>query len=184
LRNGRPSDVQMVITPLSDGMTYIITVKGPGVIGGSLPDGKYTLITLYKKVKVLSGPPMTENDVNTFVRLFGDVEGLGVVNATDKALLKQAEANPNSPYAPDFEYDGKPGIDKEDIAQFNKRYTGKLDPPRRAPAKFAGRTVNRPDAVRPASSRQHPAVTIAVKPEDHITVAAIGVLAPGRARHR
>ena len=54
-------------------MTYIITFSGPGVIGGSAPDGNYTLITLHNKVKGVSGPPMTANDVNTFVRLFGDV---------------------------------------------------------------------------------------------------------------
>ena len=90
-RNGRPSNIDLHLTPLSDGMTYIISFSGAGVIGGSLPDGKYTLITLHDKVNVLSGPPMTSNDVSTFVRLFGDVEGLGVVNAADKALLKQAE---------------------------------------------------------------------------------------------
>lgn len=72
LRNGKPSDINLVVTPLADGMTYIITFSGPGVIGGSVPDGSYTLITLHDKVHVLSGPPLTQNDVNTFVRLFGD----------------------------------------------------------------------------------------------------------------
>ena len=122
-------------------MTYIITFSGPGVVGGSVPDGEYTLITLANKVKVLSGTPMTANDVNTFVRLFGDADGDGVVNAADKALLKQAEAEPSSAYAPDFEYDGKLGIDKEDIAQFKRRYGDRLDPPKKAPPKFAGRKV-------------------------------------------
>ena len=68
------SHIQLNIAPQPDGETYIITFSGPGVIGGSLPDGNYTLITLHKKVHVLSGPPMTANDVNTFVRLFGDVK--------------------------------------------------------------------------------------------------------------
>ena len=141
LRDGKPSKTNLIITPQPDGMTYIITFSGPGVVGGSVPDGEYTLITLANKVKVLSGTPMTANDVNTFVRLFGDADGDGVVNAADKALLKQAEAEPSSAYAPDFEYDGKLGIDKEDIAQFKRRYGDRLDPPKKAPPKFAGRKV-------------------------------------------
>ncbi len=141
LRNGKPSNIDLQVTPLSDEMTYLITFSGDGVIGGSVPDGHYTLITLYTKVRVLSGPPITANDVNTFVRLFGDLSGDGVVNAADKALLLQAEANPASPYAADFEYDGKNVIDKTDIAQFDKRFKGRMDPPRKAPAKFPGRNV-------------------------------------------
>jgi hypothetical protein len=122
-------------------MTYIIKFSGPGVIGGSVPDGNYTLITLADKVDVLSGLPMTEDDVNTFVRLFGDVNGDGVVNSADKVYLLQAEADPASPYAPDFEYDGKDAIDRTEVAQFKKRYKGSMDPPRGAPAKSRGRTA-------------------------------------------
>ena len=122
LRDGKPTKINLVITPQPDKMIYLITFSGKDVIGGSVPDGIYTLITLYKKVHVLSGPPMTSNDVNTFDRLFGDADGDGVVDAHDLALLEIAEANPKSPYVPDFEYDGKPGIDREDIKQFFKRY--------------------------------------------------------------
>ena len=67
LRDGSPSNVRLGIAPQPDGQTYLITFSGLGVIGGSLPDGHYTLITLYKKVRVLSGPRLTANDVNTFV---------------------------------------------------------------------------------------------------------------------
>ena len=95
---------------------------------------------------------MTANDVNTFVRLFGDAEGTGTVNAADAALLQQAEQDPASPYAPDFEYDGKDVIDKTDIAQFDKRYKGRLDPPKKAPPKFLVRTVRARIARPPAST--------------------------------
>ena len=61
-----------------------------------------------------------------------------MVNAADKVLLKQVEADPGSPEAAYFEYDGKPGIDKTDVAQFNKRYKGKLDPPKKAPGQVPG----------------------------------------------
>jgi PKD domain len=154
LRDGQPSKIDLNIAPQPDGMTYIVTFGGPGVIGGSVPDGDYTLITLANKVKVLSGPPLTSNDVNTFDRLFGDADGDGVVNATDKALLKEAKADASSPYVADFEYEGKPGIDKTDIAQFNKRYRAKLDPPKKAPAKFNGRTVLHQGAVQPKTSQR------------------------------
>ena len=103
LRNGRPSDIHLVIDEQPNQQEFLITFRGPGVIGGSLPDGNYTLITLHKKVRVLSGPPMTANDANTFVRLFGDVEGLGVVTAADEALLKHAEADPSTKDAAYFE---------------------------------------------------------------------------------
>jgi hypothetical protein len=50
LRDGKPSKIRMNIATQADGMTYLIRFSGPGVIGGSLPSGHYTLITLYKKV--------------------------------------------------------------------------------------------------------------------------------------
>jgi hypothetical protein len=156
LRNGKPSNVNLIITSLSDGMTYLITFSGPGVVAGSLPDGNYTLITLHNKVNVLSGPPMIQDDVNTFVRLFGDADGDGVVNAADKALLQQVEANPASPYAADFEYDGKRMIDQTDIAQFDKRYKGRMDPPKKAPAKFPGRKVTHRVPTHHASAMPRP----------------------------
>jgi hypothetical protein len=144
LRNGKPSDVKLVITPLADGMTYVITFAGPGVVGGSVPDGNYTLITLHDKVDVLSGPPMTQDDVNTFVRLFGDVDGDGVVSAADKALLKQAETDPGSSSAWYFDYNGNGVLDKADSAQFTRRYGDRLDPPSRAPARFPGQKAPHP----------------------------------------
>jgi hypothetical protein len=159
LRNGKRTNIKLVIAPQADGMTYLITFKGPEVIGGSLPDGKYTLITLHDKVNVLSGAPMTEDDVNTFARLFGDVNADGIVNAADRALLHQAEADRRSPYAPDFEYDGKPFIDKFDIAQFNARYGTQLNAPKKAPAKFPGR-AGKLRAVGPHHLGKHGATRI------------------------
>jgi hypothetical protein len=67
-RNGKRSKIDLQVTPLSNGMTYLITFSGPGVVGGSVPDGDYTLITLHNLVQVLSGPSIVSNDVNTFVR--------------------------------------------------------------------------------------------------------------------
>jgi hypothetical protein len=160
LQNGKPTKVGLIVTPFSDGMTYVITFIGPGVAGGSVPDGKYTLITSHDKVRVLSGPPMTTDDVNTFFRLFGDVTGDGVVNAVDKALLALAQANPALSYATAFNYDGKPVISQSDIAQFDKRYTG----PAILPAKLPGRNRKQPRPAffrhTSAASRRLPATSV------------------------
>jgi hypothetical protein len=184
LRDGKPSNVTLIVTPQPDGMTYLITFSGPGVVGGSLPDGNYTLITRHDSVNVLSGPPMTEDDLNTFVRIFGDVDGDGVVNAADKALLKQAEADPNSPDAAYFDYDGKSGIDKQDIAEFNKRYKGRMDPPKKAPAKFPGRTVRHHVVAHTKTSQPRRGNAVAVQRVDQVAFDAISSEILGRLGHR
>jgi hypothetical protein len=183
--SGRPSPVKSskMLPPASRSLIYLITFSGPGVIGGSVPDGNYTLITLANKVNVLSGPPLTANDVNAFVRLFGDINGDGVVNALDKAYLLQAEANAASPLAPDFEYDGKAGIDKTDIAQFDRRYKAKLDPPKKAPTKFAGRRVHDLGAAPRARPPIRAAGATAMKLVDRSRVSRILPLPLDHSRH-
>jgi hypothetical protein len=147
LRNGQHTPITMMITPLSDRMTYIITFSGPGVIGGSVPDGSYTLITRHGRVNVLSGPPMTQDDVNTFDRLFGDANGDGVVNTKDLARLRIAEAHPSSPYVAVFDFNGNRVIDSHDIAEFFKRDDQQLDTLWRPPAQFPGRKAHQTSIV-------------------------------------
>jgi hypothetical protein len=120
LQNGKLSHVHLKIAPLSDRQTYIITFSGPGVIDGALPAGRYTLITLYKKVHVLLGPPMTANDVNTFASVRGGVH-----------------------------------VGKKHVGSSSEQYKGSIEPPKRALAKFAGRTLPHPSVVRPASPLPH-----------------------------
>ncbi|MHB1560453.1 MAG: LamG-like jellyroll fold domain-containing protein [Isosphaeraceae bacterium] len=67
LRDGKPSHVHLRFSPQPDGQTYLITFSGHDVIDGALPAGHYKLITHHKRVHVVSGAPMTANDVNTFV---------------------------------------------------------------------------------------------------------------------
>jgi hypothetical protein len=153
LRNGKPTPIQLIVTPQPDLTTYIITFSGPGVINGSVPDGSYTLYTLHTKVSVISGPPLAQDDVNTFVRLFGDVNGDGVVNGADKAVLKQAESDPPSTYVADFDYNGTGSIDNKDVAQFTRRLGERLKPPARPPASFPG------DKARHTARLHHPSAT-------------------------
>jgi hypothetical protein len=153
LRDGKPSPIHLAIAPQPGGTTYIITFSGSGIIGGSVPDGNYTLITLQTKVVVLSGPPFTQDDVNTFTRLFGDVNGDNVVNAADKALLKQAEAEPVSPYVAYFDFNGNGVLDKKDIAQFTRRLGERLEPPSKPPATFPGQKVRHPATIHHTSAK-------------------------------
>ena len=140
-----PAKFHLIIAPQPDGMTYLITFSGPGVIGGSLPDGHYTLITLYKKVNVLSGPPLTSNDVNTFVSRSGDVHG-----------------------------------GKKDPGTTSKRSKGQMDPPKKAPAKFPGRTVQHHLPAHRASAPVRAAVASPVKVVDRPRISGILPLRPAR----
>ena len=79
-----------------------------------------------------------------------------------------------------IEYDGKPGIDKKDIAEFNKRYKGHGAVPSKAPAKFRGRTLHHAGAGRHANPLHRPDVRVAVMPAEAV---AIGLTSPGRS-HR
>jgi hypothetical protein len=145
LRNGHPSHIHLVLDEQPDQQNFLITFRGPGVIDGALPDGSYTLITLHKKVTVLSGPPMTQNDVNKFVSRSGDVRRGG-----------------------------------KDIGSSKNRPTGRMEPPKKGPAKLPGRTVHHHGSGRPAWSPQHPARTRAVRTVDHLEGVAIAAPAPGK----
>jgi hypothetical protein len=78
-----------------------------------------------------------------------------MVNASDLALLKDAMANPGSPDVADFEYDGKPGIDREDIARFFKRSHRSLDPPAKPLPRFRGRGVQKHDVASTRTALRH-----------------------------
>ncbi|MGO9920774.1 MAG: PKD domain-containing protein [Isosphaeraceae bacterium] len=130
-RDGKPTKFHMNIAPQPDRMTYLITFSGPGVIDGSLPDAHYTLITLYKKVKVLTGPKLTSNDVNTFV------SRLSAVHAG-----------------------------KKDPGTSSKPSKGEMDPPKKAPAKFPGRTVQHQLPAHRASAPVRAAAASPVKALD------------------
>ena len=99
-----------------------------------------------------------------------------MVTAADKATAEQAEADPSSKDAAYFDYDGKPGIDKTDIAEFDKRYKEKIDPPRRAPANSGANhpsPEHRPAGIIPET----PGGTRRGHNKKSLIMAAIGALA-------
>jgi hypothetical protein len=109
-----------------------LTFSGAGIIGGSLPDGAYTLTVRGDRIldrfgKSLDGDSDGVNGgnrVDAFFRRFGDSDGDGDVDGTDQRLFKSAfktELTDNA-FLALFDYDGDGDVDQNDRAEFNQRY--------------------------------------------------------------
>lgn len=108
----------------SDQMTWTLTF--PSGIGGSLPDGTYGLVVTAADVTgVSSSLPMAgDNQTFTFDRLFGDIDGNGIVNNADYLQFKfsYAKLAGSAGYNAGFDYDANGVINNADYFQFKKRY--------------------------------------------------------------
>lgn len=102
--------------------TFTLTFSGLGIIGGSLPDGAYTLtIKAPSAVDAFSQSLIGTNRTYKFHRLFGDVNGDRIVNNTDLAVFKSA-LNSAANYLWYLNYDGLGSIiNKADYLQFRSR---------------------------------------------------------------
>jgi hypothetical protein len=76
--------------PSGDGRVWRLGFFGPDTTGGSLPDGDFTLIISAGAAVNTLGQPLAVDAMTTFHRLFGDVDGDGVVGATDRAAFRAA----------------------------------------------------------------------------------------------
>jgi hypothetical protein len=90
----------------------------PGLVYGSLPDGRYTVA-------------VNGQTAASFFRLYGDTNGDGKVDATDLAVFQKAYRSrkgytPN--YRADLDYNGDGYIDATDYYQFLTRYGTQLAP--------------------------------------------------------
>lgn len=110
----------------------VITFTGSGVTAGSLPDGRYRLVVHSSLVTDSLGQRLDGNGdtvagddyTQDFFRLFGDVDGNGVVDVRDLAVFRTAY-NTRSGQAGylwylDFNGDGR--IDLTDYSSFLARY--------------------------------------------------------------
>jgi hypothetical protein len=117
----------------ADGRTRAtLTFAGPGVVGGSLADGRYELTILADRVRdVVHGAKLDGdksgfaggNRVGLFSRLFGDGDGDGDVDAADLAALRAAygSRSKEARYRWYFNADGDRDIDALDFHQFKRR---------------------------------------------------------------
>jgi hypothetical protein len=113
----------------------IVTLEftGPGIVAGSLPDGRYTLTALASKIG--NGNGQLDGDCNgtggddfvhvgspsaepRLIRLFGDSNGDGDVDAQDFGLFRLLFGSAS----PVFDFDGDGDVDAADFGQFRLRF--------------------------------------------------------------
>ncbi len=136
-RDGSPVGL-IVATSIVDGKTVaVLTFTGPGIIGGSLADGRYTLTVHGDKVHDAQGQALDGNldgvvggdYLDTAIsRLFGDVNGDGYLDNAESFLFKNAinKRSDQAGYLWYFDFDGDGKVDVADFTEMKKRYGQKL----------------------------------------------------------
>jgi ELWxxDGT repeat protein len=101
----------------------VLTFTGADVIGGSLPDGSYTLTVRADHVHDLYGQAPLADSVTTFFRLFGDSNGNGVVDLQDleRFALTFGKSAGQPGYLADFDYYGAGHVGLADLLQLLRR---------------------------------------------------------------
>jgi hypothetical protein len=85
--------IPLTINPQAvNGVTVLsIGFTGPGVLGGSVPDGRYTLTILATDVTdAATGGVMSANSTTPFTRLFGDLTGSGTYDPAARWMVQDA----------------------------------------------------------------------------------------------
>ena len=117
--------------PSGDGVTWVLTFAGTGVVAGSLPDGVYDLTVVGAKVRggTAAGPAMTADHTLAFHRLFGDANNSRSVNNADYLLFRNAFGKPSTDpgYDPAFDLDGNGTVNNADYLQFRARFGKALE---------------------------------------------------------
>jgi hypothetical protein len=127
--HGVTSDVSALVTYTTsltaDGRTVaVLKFAGAGVVGGSLPDGRYVLTVHAADVTDARGGQLAGDHVDRFFRLFGDADGGGSVGLRDLLAFarayrsRQGAAN----YVWYFDYDNNGRIEARDFFQFLRRF--------------------------------------------------------------
>jgi hypothetical protein len=137
-RNGVASGVTVTATPSADGRSFALSFSGPGLVGGSLPDGVYDLTVVAGKIHssasttaaaaggfraAAAGPAMTTDATLTFHRLFSDADGDGDSDNADLFQVRSTYNKPNTDpaFKPQFDYDGDGDVDNADLFQVRSR---------------------------------------------------------------
>jgi hypothetical protein len=109
--------------PSGDDRTFVVRFVGPNMVGGSLPDGSYTLRIPARSVTgVMLDDNMTADFTASFHRLFGDVDADRDVDTRDrKAFMKAFMTSQGQPgYTSYFDYDSDGDVDRVDLVAFNR----------------------------------------------------------------
>jgi uncharacterized repeat protein (TIGR03803 family) len=121
---GTPTPITFTLTS-TDNTTWNLTF--PGYTGGSLPDGIFDLTVTAADVTSISAPTLSMtggNQTFSFDRLFGDIDGNGIVNNADYFQFKKSfgQLAGGSTYNAAFDYDANGVINNADYFQFKKRF--------------------------------------------------------------
>jgi hypothetical protein len=113
-----------VVTSVVGNQTLaVITFSGPDIIGGSQPDGDYTLTVMADRLHDPSRQTLTADSVTSFFRLFGDSNGNGIIDFQDlerfASTFGKGEADTN--YLAYFDYYGDGRVDFDDLIQLLRR---------------------------------------------------------------
>jgi uncharacterized repeat protein (TIGR03803 family) len=122
--SGTPTPITFVQSS-TDNTTWNLTF--PGYTGGSLPDGIFDLTVTAADVTSVSTPTLAMtggNQISTFDRLFGDIDGNGIVNNADYFQFKKAfgQLTGGPTFNAAFDYDANGVINNADYFQFKKRF--------------------------------------------------------------
>jgi hypothetical protein len=105
-------------------MTYVLTFTGPGVVNGSLADGRYTLRLHADRVHDDSGQILAGGDsILNFHRLFGDSDGDGDTDMRDMLAFRGSlyKNVGEAGYLSYFDYNGDETLDLLDYMEFRLR---------------------------------------------------------------
>jgi hypothetical protein len=113
-----PTLTWSAINPNSDGSAtqWAVTFSGSGVAGNSIANGAYDITLNSTDVSSAANPAVTvqSRPADTFYRLFGDINGDGVVNAADNFQFKTALTTYNAA----FDYNDDGAVNAADNFQF------------------------------------------------------------------
>jgi hypothetical protein len=122
LTNGVAPTISVTTTTVNNKTVATLTFSGAGVFAGSLADGLYELRVVAARVADAgnSSVTMAADRVETFHRLFGDIDGDRDVDAMDFNFFRLAygHAGITSP----FDVDGDGDVDAADFGQFFNRF--------------------------------------------------------------
>jgi hypothetical protein len=130
--DGSPVGVEVNATLVEGKTVATVTFADQDLIGGSLPDGDYTLTVVADRVhdrwgRVLDGDADDAaggDHVTRFARLFGDADGDGDADRMDRAAFRAAFGHDGGEpaYAWFFDFNGDGVVDGRDNGQFNRRF--------------------------------------------------------------
>jgi N-acetylglucosamine-6-sulfatase len=133
LRQGRSAVGLTVSASVVDGRTVaVLSFTGPGIVGGSLADGNYTLTIRGDRIRDGDGREVDGDGdgngggdrVEAVSRLFGDSDGDGDVDGQDRDRFRSAyRTSAGDPgYLWYFDFDGDGDVDGLDNAAFSRRF--------------------------------------------------------------